>query len=155
MTPKPINFDPLEITALLAGRKSLFLRPPRAVDGWCYPKECPYTIGDDLFVREPYRIDTFGIHYRIDSGEAGVFHDWQPARSMPRNASRFHLRVTQIDDKRTCDLTTDEIRADGIECSCRTDGAWKLGDAWNKRYRNREWWDCGFIWIVRFERVEP
>jgi len=147
---RPILFSGEMVKAILDGRKTQTRRPIKpqyackTVSWGCISGQgfgfiftghdvvvkCPLgTIGDRLWVRETFRIESFGagvaqIRYAADSqrgNNAGVSDRKLPNRlggvpsiHMPRHCSRIALEITDVRVERLNDMTEEDAVAEGF-----------------------------------------
>ena len=116
--------------------------------------------GDVLWVREAFafaatRLPLTGlVTYRADvpDGRATDEHGdpvrWTPSIHMPRSASRLSLRLLEVRVERACDISDEDIRAEGLETQADWMRTWRAMYAQpGKRWEDRPW-----VWVVRFEQ---
>lgn len=158
---------------------------------WCYGEvNCPYgQSGDILWVREtwqsffPEEVTSnhqqgprsfsgipaesakghyMHLYYRADGEieKAG----WLPSIHMPRVAARLFLRVKNVRVERLQDITSEDIRSEGLTSMgvhCGDMGLaipeWKI--LWNSTIKKQDLdkygWDANpWVWVIEFERVE-
>jgi hypothetical protein len=124
---KPILFNTQMVQAILAGDKTQTRRvvkpqPPDEVaalfGSFSYGKPVfqrtpKYQVGDILWVRETWCewFDTYG--YKADNCDYGN-SKWRPSIHMPREAARLFLLVTDVRAERLCDISYEDIAAEGI-----------------------------------------
>lgn len=123
---------------------------------------CPYgMIGDRLWVREtwapmqshrpianPERYDNVSAWYKADHNRplwAG--NKWTPSIHMPRWASRVTLEITRLRLERLDDITTDDAKAEGVECRDQ------FAKLWQSINGEQSWIDNPFVWVVEFRHV--
>jgi len=154
MNNKPIIFNADMVRALLDGRKTVTRRPlkpqpdlyaefPKHIKDkqWCFHddtvdyRQCPYQIGDTLWVKETWN-DNNGelpyIEYRADFplkwNAEETCHDepveilaserkWTPSIHMPKWASRITLKITDIRIEKIQDITEEGAKAEGAKPS--------------------------------------
>lgn len=141
---RPILFSTEMVQAILDGRKFMTrrvcnqdFRMQSAVNVWRGKdnvfdhifqddtgmlRECPYgKPGDLLYVRETWCIVSLKYRYRADGDwdteelEAGEFAKWKHSIHMPKEASRIWLRVKDVRVERVQDITTNDIKAEGVQ----------------------------------------
>ena len=125
------------------------------------PKYQPYNV---LWVRETWQYiegaSGHGYAYKAGGGIYNVTSVWRPSIHMPRKAARIFLRVTDVRVERLQDITTQDIKAEGVEKSSFTE-AYRgyerefinLWDSINAK-RGYEWEINPFVWVYTFERIE-
>lgn len=156
---------------------------------WC-PYGQP---GDLLWVREtwaqiwecdppdpselPEALDSMPWHleYKADSGAKypGEWPDdmgddpncakWQSSLFMPKWAARLWLRITNVRVERLCDITEENILAEGValqpwaadNCQdwARTAGFAQLWDSINSK-RGYSWESNPWVWVIDFQKVK-
>lgn len=121
------------------GRHNVAVPGPNALDleEWAIWKECPYQIGQTLWVRETWAAvhgDVEDFHGSVDiplgSGDgywkvayraddtwetdrADRGFDWRPSMFMPRWASRITLTITDVRVQRIQEISEDDAKAEG------------------------------------------
>lgn len=179
MTPRPLTIRAHEAQAIQSGRLSLIVRPMKPqpdedglnANGWPITLEqCPLgKPGDDLWCRETWGHDApdldacrrgvesdgppYGPYYAADADwfDNNTVKMLSPV-TMPRWASRFTLRVIEIDCKRVQEISEAEI----IAMWCPPE--YLLGQNW-LRLMWDEWnghgaWDRNeWVWLARVERM--
>ena len=103
-------------------------------DGGFYCDQCPFgKVGDVIAVRETWQLTTwehptsenYGYIYKAtDNGEEwGKTEEWtwHPSATMPREAARLFLRITNIRVMRVQELTEEDAKAQGYGqiCECK------------------------------------
>jgi hypothetical protein len=92
-------------------------------DGYVYHRDCPYNVGDILYVREAWcpvaTIESWlsdkNLHaYRADY-VGKVPWKWHPSIHMPKEAARIFLRVTGVRVARLQDITEEDSRNEGVK----------------------------------------
>jgi hypothetical protein len=157
---------------------------------------CPYGVpGDQLWVRETHAQFAVGnrtglapqcVAYRSTCDDDGAFDyvnngdevmrikvtKWTPAIHMPRWASRIQLEVTGVRVERLCDITIENVLAEGVEvsypCDCdvclrasnlcpATASAtiMEFASLWDSINGKRASWESNpWVWAVEFRRAE-
>lgn len=187
---KPILFNGEMVRAILSGQKTQTRRPikPQPEYGvnycfytksnWaltdqggqtcsCKEVKCPYEIGDVLYVRETFCIES---NERIDSELAyddmdGPGCRWKPSIHMPRWAARLFLEVTDVRAERVRSISEDDCLAEGVErlpigatgrqfymsysplgnankLRCEIDSKTSYSQIWNSIYKNKRYVDA-------------
>jgi len=140
----------------------------------------PYRIGDSLWVKETfantwtllnvgngYDSDVLGYIYKADGTPApypywgnakhGKSNIWQSATCMPQAAARLFLQVTDICIERLQDITTDQLKKEGI-----IDRNMPLGllpdfiglwESTNKNKEHQTWNNNPWVWVIEFEKI--
>ena len=136
--------------------------------------------GDRLWVRETWGIGTRpdpfegwydGLEYRADEAYLDDvdllpcyrtdfpedFDDdkwrgqWRPSVHMPRWASRITLEVTDVHVERVQDISTKDVRAEGIQSDTYAGQAFM--ELWDSIYAKRGYgWDVNpWVWVIEFK----
>jgi hypothetical protein len=138
MREKPILFSGPMVKAILEGRKTQTRRVIKFHEWFLdeYTRfgrheiqseiDCPYQVGDILWVREtwaqhdgqPYadgQSDMVTV-YRADACDLtlAMIDKWRPSIFMPRWASRITLRVTGVKVERVQEISEEDAKAEGI-----------------------------------------
>ena len=142
-------------------------------DGQFYALEAFSKIkpGDVLWVRETWqRLSDFGewrYEYRADYEDDdplrldGMYITWRPSIHMPREAARIFLTVKDVRAERLQSITSQEIRAEGLDVlgltKQMTVKAWM--DLWNSTVKGADiqrygWAANPWVWVIEFERCE-
>lgn len=106
-------------------------------------KKCPYgKPGDELWVRETFALreacdnkppsecmEDEAVWYRADNNEltGNAAGKWRPSIHMPREYSRIQLKVEDIRVERVQDISTEEIKAEGVQIPVSQDGSPLIG----------------------------
>ena len=135
----------------------------------------PYKPGDVLYVRETwaglneneylYQADDPDVNvWKIwrDKGVGAKYERWMSPVTMPREASRLFLRVTDVRVERVQDIAEKDAESEGFrtECgplsSCPTCNVSEFHKEWDSRNAKRGYgWDSNpWVWIIEFERIE-
>ena len=156
-------------------------------DGTLHPKsftyKCPYGYpGTKLWVRETFEYCVRGadytpgfedyVAYRADNGAKmitpglisteDINGKWRPSIHMPRWASRISLEVTGVRMERLQDISTEDIRAEGVDDGMTNPRMGKRHDAsmrmawqalWESINGPDSWAASPWVWIVEFKRV--
>lgn len=161
----PIIFDETSMKLLLNGRKTCV----RTVEPYFFRgKDNPASgirccmPGDYLWVREalrpavkkstPIRQDApKGIMYAADGLEIpNEVWMWKyksmPASGMPRQFSRFRLRVLSSYTENLWDISALGLKEDGF------DNIGEFVEHWNRRHRGRPWKDNPIVKVIAFQK---
>lgn len=196
---KQILFNTEMVKAILEGKKTSTRRIIKFPEGMTgrlpegefednkpflfYPsgiKRPPYQVGDTLYVRETWLVDSandanknMAIDFKaIQDGyhAAEILCDfkpdrykkfrkfyqkkgWQSSLFMPREAARIFLKVTDVRVERLQDITEEEAKSEGIDDVLPVFTAKELFQAeWNSIYKN--WNENPWVWVIEFEKVE-
>lgn len=195
---RPILFNTDMVKAIQDGRKTVTRRivknaPPNVYAGSCvlgaglFDKathmrvvEPPIKIGDILYVRETWRVNSASnppsrcnIGYK--AGGDATFDEiialptakgeWKPSIHMPKKAARIFLRVTHVRVERLQAITADE---------CPMEGVWPLAAGpvggreayykgafaklWDSTIKPADLPTCGWeanpwVWVIKFEKI--
>ena len=142
-------------------------------DEWCQlwnrvigsPLTCvkiPYHVGDVLWVRETWRRDAVGYHYRADfsPGMEETIKPklkWRPSIHMPREAARLFLRVKNVRVERLQDITEEDAKAEGVICGQgqkRWTARSAFMDLWDRINGKKNPWESNpWVWVIEFEKI--
>ncbi len=137
-------------------------------------EKCPYgTVGDQLWVRETFRLSTSDDCacydpcncksgtpiYRADNDEAENVK-WKPSIFMPRWASRLSLTITDVRVERLHDITDANAIKEGMfpiplhNLDCDSVGPReRFSKLWGEiNGKKHPWEDNPWVWVVEFER---
>ena len=120
--------------------------------------------GDRLWVREtfypsPNDVPTFCGFYRATDQDRDV--NWKPSIFMPRLASRLTLEITGIRVERLPDISEEDARAEGVQCSgcestehrhCDNLGQ-KFRQLWESIHGPGSWDRNPWVWAITFEEI--
>jgi hypothetical protein len=123
--------------------------------------KCPYgEVGDRLWVRETYMINTMGICVYKAAWWDGAFPKeikWQPSIFMPRKYSRIILEITGIRCERVQEITEEDAKKEGVlpdkETGGYVDSFMCLWDSLNAK-RGYGWDKNPYVWCVAFRRIK-
>ena len=104
---KPMIFMTETIQAIRAGHKTMFRRV-------CGTGKQTFAVGDVLYVREAWARVGSKYYYLADGGQR-IPAKWQPATTMPREASRTRLRVTNVRREKLQEITEEDCIKEGID----------------------------------------
>lgn len=133
-----------------------------------YPK---YDVGDILWVRETWAKNTdyanpaLYIPHGFIHKATGEYHmgvKWRSPVTMPREAARLFLRVTDVRVERVQDILCGDMKREGVIPKTVTGGQYQqwhndyFKPAWDARNAKRGYgWDSNpFVWVISFERLE-
>ena len=143
--------------------------------------DCPYGVpGDRLFVKEdwylhPAMMDDADFYiYRANPPHWASRVEWKPAKTMPSEASRIIIEVTNVRVERLQDISEDDARAEGIRVLPMQDvsdpSAWWQSAPGTHQARTAQgafcllwdsiaksgqtWDDNSWVWVIEFRRVE-
>ena len=148
-------------------------------DGY-YEVKAPHRTGDVLWVRETwgdygectgyyvyradYPHDAKGYWYEKEHLNGCDLPDWHSPVTMPREAARLFLRVTDVRVERVQDITVDDAGREGFEgfhhknpmLGNLPEIVWNFKNEWDARNAKRgHGWDSNpFVWVIEFERIE-
>lgn len=193
MAIKPILVGDTEmVRAILEGRKSCIRRIVKGKILWgdtvgytgFIPAETisgfymlPYQVGDILYIRETWHKYTKRIGkgeechlaefygYKASVANYEDAHEaWKSPASMPKEAARIFLKVTDVRLGQLQEITVDDIRNEGLSSMAVHAGdieialkEWKK--LWNSTIKKpdlkRYGWDANpGVWVIEFERCE-
>jgi len=161
---KPILFSTEMVKAILDGRKTMTRRVMKNPNA----QEPRYSVGDDLWVRETFRLIDFdyidgvwscSVHYKTgDIGTRLFFEEkdgdktlgWRPSIFMPKEAARIFLKITDVRAERLQDITDADAKKEG--CETRED----FISVWESLNQKRGYgWDKNpFVSVYLFERIQ-
>lgn len=135
----PEDFSTGDVAAITNGKEWAFSKLP---DGIVWPEgdkkgiKPPSKVGDVLYVRETFKIKTGLQHdhhswvFYKDGGEKLIYWQdghrlgekyglsvetkWKPNLHMPKWAARNFARVTAVRTERCCDITPEDVLAEGL-----------------------------------------
>ena len=147
-----------------------------------YGCKAPCQPGDVLWVRETWAKNTdyadpaLYIPHGFIHKATGEYHmgvKWRSPVTMPREAARLFLRVTDVRVERVQDISVEDVMAEGLPCDNEIRNPdpethesiknWNLSyaqmlyhDPWDARNAKRgHGWDSNpFVWVISFERLE-
>lgn len=128
---------------------------------------CPYGApphrgqpGDRLWVREAFTINAMNrAVYRAEwDGAESRGMGWKSPIHMPRWAARILLTVTGVRVERLHEITSDDMRAEGLRPDSEASLLWRenLRDKWVARWdaingKRAPWASDPWVWVVDFE----
>lgn len=193
MSMKPILFNTDMVKAILDGRKTCTRRKiPTDIVDYCdvetdgsllsyenhygdfiKPENlCRYQPGDILYVRETWHKGLERYIYRADYSDAEKFYrdgkeinmKWHPSLHMPKEAARLFLRVTNVRVERLQEITTNQIKQEGVETEYPhvlngEEKKYAFQNLWNRTIKKSDLdtygWDANpYVWVIEFERCD-
>lgn len=125
----------------------------------------PYCPGDILYVRETWcQPATHTFWYKADSSIQNVL--WRPSVSMPREAARIFLRVTDVLVERLQDISDKDLLREGEVPYICADGTFDRKNTktsflgmWDATLKPKDralygWEANPWVWVIEFERCE-
>lgn len=190
MKERPIIFSTPMVRAILEGRKTMTRRiiKPQPKNGMLFNKiennyalffddhlfepeinesedqivKCPYgKLGDVLWVREAWCVDSDDIGYYYKSSMPESVNDWSISWKsplfLPKAAARIWLEITWVSVERLDDINLQDIEAEGLPINwrdvCSSPYEW-LETLW-KKIIGKESWDANpWVWVITFKRIE-
>jgi hypothetical protein len=159
MRERPIIFNSEQVLAALQSRMTQMRIPmvpqPVSFDDPT-STECLYKKGDHLWVRE-----TWGSHYGVvyratDEGKCCPSIGWQNPVTMPCEAARIFLELTDIRIERIQNISEADAKAEGMEPVFNGEYAGIeyrncFQRFWNKSYSD---WDSNpWVWVMVFQKI--
>ncbi len=128
-------------------------------------KYASYRPGDILYVRETWcQPATHTFWYKADSSIQNVL--WRPSVSMPREAARIFLRVTDVRVERLQDISDKDLLREGEVPYICADGTFDRKNTktsflgmWDATLKPKDrdlygWAANPWVWVIEFERCE-
>ena len=122
--------------------------------------ECPYQIGQVLYVRETwYKATGHDCIYRADkwfTDNLDKTLKWKPSIHMPKKYARLWLEITEIRAEKLRDITDEDCIFEGKEVV--SPGSSKSSDyrngfiqTWNDLYgvKGHGWTDNPWVWVIK------
>lgn len=135
-----------------------------------HPIECPYNLGDILWVRESFHYvsdsetrEFIKYGYRADWNDGILTHKknkgiWKPSIHMPKQACRIFLKIKSIRAERLQDINEEDAIAEGaIQYEAATDwmsAKYGFQMIWETINGKESWCFNPFVWVYEFERIE-
>ncbi|MEO8532833.1 MAG: hypothetical protein ABI441_03750 [Flavobacterium sp.] len=157
--------DILEIKLISDTDKSWFL--VRTKSSGTYRLDCPYQIGDILWVRETFVECNFkSFWYKATHELPGDCWKWKPSIFMPKKAARIFLKVKSVKVERLQDINNSDAIAEGVYE--HPDGGFmnylfiaghvcaqhSFESLWRKINGRDSWTKNPFVWVIEFERID-
>lgn len=130
-----------------------------------YRIKLPYKVGDILYVRETWaRVDN-EIVYRADDEIPEAWHltAWLPSIHMPKEAARIFLRVTDVRVERLQDITSEQLRKEGLTSCAVHCGDMEIAIEewrflWDSTIKKTNlvtygWNANPWVWVIEFEKI--
>lgn len=127
-------------------------------------KYASYRPGDILYVRETWcQPATHTFWYKADSSIQNVL--WRPSVSMPREAARIFLRVTDVRVERLQDISDKDLLREGEVPYICADGTFDRKNTktsflgmWDATLKPKDralygWEANPWVWVIEFERI--
>jgi hypothetical protein len=181
MREKPILMSAPMVRAILEGRKTETRRIAKLKLG-NHPAliDCPYAV-DRLWVKETfYHGDAWytdphvyewknckrdgkatWVNYAATFEEKGEPRDfnWKPSIFMPRWASRINLNVLSVSVERLHEIDNIGASAEGTPDLRTMENGWDMRrcylELWEQINGPGSWLANPWVWVVKFERVQP
>lgn len=103
------------------------------------------------FYEKPYEIGSIGDAYS----------EWRPSIFMPKVASRIKLEITNIKVEKLCDITEEDVMAEGISLPNYAEQAIKdvyypepsdiYAELWDKINGTGSWIKNPWVWVIEFK----
>lgn len=120
-------FNAQEVQAIIAGNKTQFrevIKPKINLENYSLPdecgmelllSECPYQVGQKIFVKESFGADwSNNICYKATDQAEYAVSSWEPASRMKQEHSRLTLEITNIKVERLQDISEDDAIREGV-----------------------------------------
>jgi hypothetical protein len=184
--PQPKPFDlplPMRLTELAEilkkqGKGYTHIHTDGVLKGYVGPRQ-KYAIGDKLWVREKWKPNELptGWPYHYYAGNDTFTNPdnerWYSSLSMPIDAARIFLKVTDIRAEKLQDIIGEDIFLEGV--IQLGPGLWKnyitdkrriekcrpfksqrkaYRSLWSSIYRQTSWVKNPYVWVISFEKTE-
>lgn len=156
----PVSISSGCARAVLDDRKTMLRQVAVDADAPC-PLGGP---GDRLWVREPWASVGGAVAYAADeaeglAGDGAVAPEWQPSRTMPREASRILVEIEATRLERLQAIPPEDLAAEGslwLSAAAAGESPRQGFARWWDSLHPRpgtQWGDDPWVWVVRFRRV--
>jgi hypothetical protein len=171
--PKRVIFPAEMVKATLDNRKNQFrvvanpqpysVSPVTKTPFWIEGTvNIPYRGGDRLWVAEEWAWDDYGQRYWYAADRYLTWvGGWEPAETMPPEASRIMLEVTGNRPQQIQDITRTDIYAEGLFVPLENSDKYKEHllfewiKTWDSAHDYKDSWDSNpWVWVVDFQLVE-
>jgi hypothetical protein len=124
--------------------------------------ECPYEVGDILWVRETFYKTTAkplegGFFYKASVDENWNLK-WKPSIFMPKEACRIFLKLISIRTERLQDISESDAQAEGaIQHEAETDwltAKYGFEMIWETINGKESWVQNPYVFVYEFEKIE-
>jgi len=164
-------FNAQEVQAIIAGTKTMFrevVKPqpnsninPVKLDYLCRTwqwatkesrRECPYQIGQKIFVKESFNIFASQVSYK--QGLVGAErYFWKPAQHMKQEHSRLTLEITDVKVERLKQIDVKDVYKEGLPNNRIGQTFMWFEEHWNTTHKKpEEKFEVNpFVWVVDFK----
>ena len=75
-----------------------------------------YKVGETLYLKEPYRVDSFGVEYNLDDKNKTLakITKWRNKLFMPAKYARYFIEITAVRCERLQDISDEDCLNEGI-----------------------------------------
>jgi len=165
MKEKPILFKTEMVKAILEDRKTMTRRVVKPQWDRDFVN-CPYQIGQKLWVRETWAeiifpggeayLPRIKIYYK--ASECGRKYIWKPPLFMPKKYARIWLEVTDIRVERLQDITKEDIEKEGTNYPVFVYNVMYncfiiLWDSIYIKKPEYQWNKNPYVWVIEFKRI--